>query len=133
MYFSVRGFGCALFYYKGERKMILIVAIVALFVLIPLWIVLTKKSAKDGPQEALSLVMTILSWIIGIAGVIGFIILGVILENTVLAIAGSIASVLFMLILLGLAKIIGYLCKIHETAKTISSQLASINDARNQN
>ena len=92
-----------------------------------------EKSAKDEPQEALSLVMTILSWIIGIAGVIGFIILGVILENTVLAIAGSLASVLFMLILLGLTKIIGYLCKIHETAKTISSQLASINDARNQN
>ena len=66
--------------------------------------------------------------LIGIIGIVGFIALATIHENIIIEIVGVLSSTLFILLLLGLARIIDYLFKIHEGTKKISSQINQIVD-----
>lgn len=68
-------------------------------------------------------IITVLAWIVGVLSIIGWIVIGATFENFAIGLAGSIVSVVFMLVLLGLAKIVNYLYKIYRSTLIISSRL----------
>ena len=123
-------------------QIVVIIAIAALVVLIPIRIImfvhdrrLQNNTDNDDNQlqnftdrDDYSSAIIFFAWIIGIIGIVGFIALATIHENIIIEIVGVLSSTLFILLLLGLARIIDYLFKIHEETKKISSQLNQIAD-----
>ena len=123
-------------------QIVVIIAIAALVVLIPIRIImfvhdrrLQNNTDNDDNQlqnftdrDDYSSAIIFFAWIIGIIGIVGFIALATIFENIIIGIVGMLSSALFTLLLLGLARIIDYLFKIHEETKKISSQLNQIAD-----
>ena len=123
-------------------QIVVIIAIAALVVLIPIRIIMFVHDRRlqnntDNEDNQLqnftdrddySSAIIFFAWIIGIIGIVGFIALATIFENIIIGIVGMLSSALFTLLLLGLARIIDYLFKIHEETKKISSQLNQIAD-----
>ena len=183
MYFSVRGFGCALFIIKGDIKMeetiALVIAVIMIIAIVALVVASSKKEKKqqennqnflneckekgislDHPEEATEIMgkygidsgtakslfareketqipdnqgdslaenISLFAWLIGIIGIIFSIIVGLFSNDGALCITFLIASAVFILLLLGLARIINYLCKINFNTQKIADALEKQN------
>ena len=78
-------------------------------------------------NDSIATIITVLTWILSILGLIGSFI-WLYYEFSVIAISGIIASVIFLLMLLGLARIINYLFRISRNTQRIAELLEKKTD-----